>query len=676
MAIPLGEHAGKKEISERYSWSLEHVSLFPGDFVEYYIQVRDNNIVTGPGVAKSRIFQVIVPTMAELYRKIRKEDAERRDLFEEAIQEGHTLRDRLSKLEREFIKTEKLEWSQKKEMDKALASQQSIEEKIEEIRKSLDETLQSLSDNQMTSQRIGEKIEQISELLKDIKDEALKEYIERLQEAMEKLSPEDIRRALRDLNISSEELLKRLERTAQLLEEIRKEQQMEELVRKSEDLTEAQEELNEGTEQADSGDKSEMDTLSDQQEELARETDQLKRDIEAFAGEVGEPTVAERLQEASEELSESETAGKMRRASQKLRQGEKRGAEEDQEEALENLVNLFTKMCAAQMEMQQSSSRYLAVNLQRIAKQALRLSFKQEDLAHRLQKATSPEQSAKARGLASEQLSHYKALEKLLDNLEQIASMTPAVSVSLMRKLGEALSHMQQAVLLLEQNKAFLSSLSANQAVGFLNEAAIGLLERAESCSSGGVSTGLQEMMKQLLAGEQQLMQQTKEMLAAQAMAERMRQERQAQMERLAGYQRSLKEIAEDIERSMDENKELLGRLEGTIKDMEEVIRDFERGDPDEQTLEKETRIISRLLDAQRSVHTRDYEKIRTSVTAKDVFSKGPGTGERARTSQTLREAIERAMKLKAPGEFEDLIRLYFRALAEEAEIESENYRK
>jgi hypothetical protein len=99
---------------------------------------------------------------------------------------------------------------------------------------------------------------------------------------------------------------------------------------------------------------------------------------------------------------------------------------------------------------------------------------------------------------------------------------------------------------------------------------------------------------------------------------------------------------------------------------MDEVIKDLESGDLSARTRQKEERILSRLLDAERSVHTRDYEKDRMSRTAGDVFSK-PGAATSVQpASQLLREEIRRAMALKAPGEFEDLIRLYFRALAEE----------
>ncbi len=667
--IPLGDQVGKKDIGVAFVWSLEGISLFPGNYIEFYIEVKDNNVVTGPGTAKSRVFVLSAPTMAELYEKVREEEAERSALFEEAIQEGKALKERLEKLEREFIKTEKLEWSQKKEIDKAVASQQSIEQKIEEIQKSLNESLQSLSDNRMTSERIGEKLEEINKLLEEINSEVLREYVEKLQEAMEKLKPEDIRKALEDLNVSAEELLERLKRTASLLEEIRKEQRMEELVRESEGLLEEQRELNEGTGDVDPKNQSELNELSEAQEALADKTDRLKSDIEQFANEVNEPESASNLRKASQELSQKQTSQKMRNASRKLNMGQPQQAQADQQQALEDLVDLFTKMSTAQMAMQSGMGKRLSINLQRIAKQTLRLSFKQEDLAGRIQDRLSSDRQGNLRSLASEQLSYSNALERLADDLEEVARKTLAVSPSLLKKIGESLSRMRNSVLFLDQNKALMSYANASQAVGSLNEATIKLLETSKSCSDGssGACAGLSALMEQLLAGEQQILQQTKDLLALEMLQEQMRQQWQAELERLAGQQRTLKEIAEEIDKTLDENEGLLGRLDKTIEEMQEVIRDLEMGAVDESTLEKEQRIVSRLLDAQRSVHTRDYEKIRKSVTAEDIFSRRVGEDSKTHSAQTLREAIQRAMKLKAPGEFEDLIRLYFRALAEEA---------
>jgi hypothetical protein len=159
-------------------------------------------------------------------------------------------------------------------------------------------------------------------------------------------------------------------------------------------------------------------------------------------------------------------------------------------------------------------------------------------------------------------------------------------------------------------------------------------------------------------------------MMEMEALGEMLRQEQQAQIDRLAGQQRSLQEIAKEIQKSLEDNPDqALGRLDRTIDDMEAVVESLEQGSLDDDLVNKEQRILSRLLDAQRSIHTRDYEKKRESVTAEDVFSKSLGAGSREAMSETLREEIRRAMQLKAPGEFEDLIKLYFRALAEEANV-------
>jgi hypothetical protein len=229
---------------------------------------------------------------------------------------------------------------------------------------------------------------------------------------------------------------------------------------------------------------------------------------------------------------------------------------------------------------------------------------------------------------------------------------------------------MQNSVLFLEQNKAFMSTAYANNAVQSLNEATMEMLRGAKQCSQGaqggaGQQSAMQ-MMQQMIPRQQDVMKQTQSMMEMQALGEKMLQERQAQLDRLAGEQRSLQELAEQIQRDLEQNPNTLGRLDRAIEDMEAVVEALRKGTLGDDVVNKEQRILSRLLDAQRSVHTRDYEKKRESTTAEDVYSKSLGVPEQNPLSQSLREEIRRAMQLKAPGEFEDLIKLYFRALAEE----------
>jgi hypothetical protein len=672
ISIPMGAQRDNKEIAVAWEWNLGQLQLFPGNYIEYYVQVSDNNVVTGPGVARSRVYQIVVPTMAEVYDRVRDEEARRGDLFDQAIKQNEEFRERLEKITREYVKTEKMEWTQKKEIDKALDKQKAVEETLDDIKNSLEETMKELSENQMTSQEIGEKLEEIRDLLEEIDSEALREYMEELKQSVEKLSPEDIKEALKNIDMTAEEMLEKLERTASLLEQIQREQKMEELVRKSQDLMQAQKELADETADADRSDQQEMNDLSERQDELAQKADDLQEALEDFSEEMGDvdPKVSEELKDASQELNkQSGPQNNMRQASRNLQMSQKQQAMEQQQQAMDKLISLFQKAQQAQGDMQINAGQRMAQNLQKHAKDTLELSFKQEKLAGQLQSDKRRELTADYQELARKQNSYLKATQKVADEIVKMAGMTLRIPPSLMEALGSTIERMQSSVLFLEQNRPFMSTAHATNAIESLNEATIELLRSSQQCSKGGSSGQMtaQQMLQQMIPQQQDILNQTRSMMELQSTAEQLRQQRQAQLDRLAQQQRSLKELAEDIQKTMDENRDLLGRLDRTVEEMEGVSKSLEEGSLDRDLVRREQRILSRLLDAQRSVHTRDYEQKRESVTAEDIFSKSLGVNPDGPESQSLRDEIRKAMQLKAPGEFEDLIKLYFRALAEES---------
>jgi hypothetical protein len=672
ISIPLAAQRDQKEIAVAWEWDLGGLELFPGNYVEYYVQVSDNNVVTGPGVTRSRTYQIMVPTMAEVYDRVRDEESKRGDLFDQAIKQNEEFRERLEKITREYVKTEKMEWTQKKEMDKALDEQKMVEETLDEIKNSLDESMKELAENQMTSQEIGEKLEEIRDLLEEIDSEALREYMEELKESVDKLSPEDIKEALKNIDMTAQDMLEKLERTASLLKQIQQEQKMEELVRKSQDLMQKQKDLSDETADADAQNQDEMNELSERQEELAKKTDDLQESMEEFAGEMAEEDeqVAQQLDEASEKLDNNSGPQKnMRQAARDLEMTRQQAAMQQQQEAMDKLISLFQKTQQAQANMQFNVGARTAKNLQKYAKQTLDLSFKQENLAGQLQTDKRSALTADFQELAKTQNSYLKATQKVADEIVKMAGMTLMIPPALMEALGAAIDRMQSSVLFLEQNRPFMSTAHATNAVESLNEATIELLRSARQCSQGGGSGQMtaQQMMQQMIPQQQDIIQQTQSMMELQAAGEQLRQQRQAQLERMAQQQRSLKELAEQIQKTMNENRELLGRLDRTVEEMEGVSKSIEQGEIDQDLIRREQQILSRLLHAQRSVHTRDYEQKRESVTAEDIFSRSLGANPDGPEAQSLRDEIRKAMQLKVPGEFEDLIKLYFRALAEES---------
>jgi hypothetical protein len=202
-----------------------------------------------------------------------------------------------------------------------------------------------------------------------------------------------------------------------------------------------------------------------------------------------------------------------------------------------------------------------------------------------------------------------------------------------------------------------------------LNLAAIELLRSAGasgSCGGEGGAAGMQRIMGEQFSLDRRL----REMLGGGSAGQWSMEER-AGMARLAAEQRRLEELLEQTLAESREARELLGRLDDLGEDMLEVAESLERGELDDRLLEREERILSRMLESQRSLARRDYRRERTSRTAGDVAA-APGSraGARGSDAELLLEMIRRSMRERGPAEYEELNRFYFRALSRKVRAE------
>ena len=118
----------------------------------------------------------------------------------------------------------------------------------------------------------------------------------------------------------------------------------------------------------------------------------------------------------------------------------------------------------------------------------------------------------------------------------------------------------------------------------------------------------------------------------------------------------------------MGNRSEIPGRLDQIAQDMEEVAKDLQSYSTDRRTVDRQRRILSRLLDAQRSVRQRDYSRQRQAESGGNILGEDPGYlpldfGERR---NRLQEDLLRAKKEGYTQDYLELIKQYFDALARE----------
>ena len=141
----------------------------------------------------------------------------------------------------------------------------------------------------------------------------------------------------------------------------------------------------------------------------------------------------------------------------------------------------------------------------------------------------------------------------------------------------------------------------------------------------------------------------------------------QSMMQQLMQQQQELKNKLSEMLGDMPGQN--LGGLSQANKDMEEIIQDFKNKNINRETINRQERILSRMLDSQKSMTKKDFSEKRRGTVSNDAIFSGPGNlpenmGEK---DLLLINAMESAIKEGHSLEYQKLIRTYFLNLQKES---------
>jgi hypothetical protein len=687
-ALPLGELADQPRVSLRHLWNLgELFDLFPGDVVEYWLTTMDHRPGV-PGLGRSRIHRLRLPSIAEIYAEIEAEDGGRENLLEEMTEEGERLQEDLRRMEQELRADPELDWEKQEELREAFENMEKLSEQLQELSRSLGERSEALSENEMLRQEMAEKLEAIEELMEELRDTEAGELLRKFQEMVENMDPSTLPEELSELRMDHEEILEQLERTEAMLEQLMRDQKMDALRRQVDEMIERQEELRaetealqeeqadeaesgESEEQSEAGDEGEesedgadqqesRDDLAEQQEKLAEEARELEEQVEQTAEELAEdfPEESEKMQQEPEDSA----VPPMEDASERMKSGDEE-ASQDQQKASEKLLKLYWRLSQAQASMSAQTDMAAMEALDGVTRQALELSIREEDQQSEMTRLfRSGRRPERLRESARRQMGLYQSMERVREELMNAARKTFAVSRKAMRASSEALESMQASVAELEAGRQVQGIQQAGRSVEQLNIAVIELLRGVQSQGQGtGSCPNPGQSMQDMLQRQEKLNQETRGQGQQQGPGG-LSLEQRAGMARLKAEQGAIREGLQDM---MGGDGETLGRLDQIIEEMREIEKDFEAGRISEETLRRQEKVFERLLDAQRSVHRRDFKRERQGESADELTPLWPGIEEGDDPLAKLREEIRRGQEGSAPPEYEELIQEYYRSLLE-----------
>jgi hypothetical protein len=661
-AIPLAKK-NARTLHEQLIWDLTQLRIQPEDVVRYYAELFDNDVISGPKSGRSQVFHLRFPSIYEMYEEVASAQEEASQDLQSIYEQAKKAKEQVDQLMQEMKKDPQLDWEQKQKLGESAGATEKMREQVQQIQEQLQEMVDTMERNDMLSAQTLEKYMELQKLLQEMNSPELKKALEELQKAMQNLDPQQMQEAMKNFQFSQEEFMKSMERTINLLKQVQAEQKLDEALKKTEDLLKRQEEVNEQAAQHPSQEK--RQELAETEKKMQEDAKSLRESLSDLSNLMREipQAPAEKINAAGQMMEAQNLAGEMQQMAANLQQGNMSQSQSSGQRIASTLQQMQQALQGAQQEMRESHRREVMQALQRSSSDLLQLSKQQEQLLK--QSGNLNPSSPQFNENADQQQELMSGLQRVAEQLYQLSQKSFAVTPEVARAIGQAMNAMQQALGELEQRNGRGAGQQQSAAMHGLDKAVAGLRQAMRQGGGASMSMGFEQFMQRLmgLSGKQQGINQETQQLGEQGMNAL---QRQAAMARLAAEQATVQKSLEQLLQEFGQRGEILGRLDQTAKDMDDVVNELQQQRAGRPTVERQQRILSRLLDAQRSMRERDFSKERQAQTAKThrAIDTGRLPTDLGEQKNRLYEDLLRALRENYTRDYKDLIQRYFDALA------------
>ena len=646
-------------------WDASHLGLLPGEAATFRFALYDNNRVGGRGVALSPTFQLRFPSLAELYDKIDERQGGVQNTLEKVAEQSRELQkalDRMARQQATPAPQNAQAFERSEELKSALQREQEMSQKLDQAQQELHQSLEQAAERQSFSEELTRKLKEMAELMKQIQSPEFREAMRRLQQALENLDRRQLEQTLPEWRARNQEMLTRLDRSIELLKRLRAEERLDALARRAEELKRQQDALNREQESREnSGDRPtpEDPALAQQQQQSGEQSRKLSSDAREAGKELEREAEKQELEQAASEL-EQQAAPEQQQASESASKGRHSQARQQGQRASQSLKKVAEQLMSLLSAMRRSREGADLASVRRAAQDLVSLQRESE------QNLGSNDPLDRR---ADRQTDLSEGVARVADSLATLAQRSPFLTPRLQESLGRAINELSSSGREFGAGRRRPGEEAGRGGASALNQAVLELrLTESSMCQNPGAGQqgkSASEKMGEIGERQGQLNQQSR--TVAQRLSEQMRLSAgdRSELERLANEQARIREQLEQVQRDEERNRQLLGRLEQTRREMQEVEEALRQGPTGDDLEQKQQRILSRLLDAQRSTNRRDFDPERESRPGEDLARRSAPElpADLMRESDRLRLDLLKARADQYPPQYRAFIETYLRTL-------------
>lgn len=663
-------------------WDLSDLRLMPGDKLEYWFEVWDNDGVNGSKSARSGTQLFEAPTLKELAEKQDADNEAVKSELKESIKEAQELQRELDKLRREMLDKKELNWQDKQKLENVMEKQKQLQQRIEKTTEQFKQNNQEQQSFKEMDERLLQKQQQVQELFENVLSEEMKKLYEEVQKLMEQMNKEDLQQKMEDMKMSQEDIEKELDRAMEQFKKMEVEQKAEDIAKQLEELAEKQKELAEETKD-EKGDNSEQQK---KQEELNKEFDDIRKqldELEKKNGELESPVELPKTEEQEQEIQKEQEGSQ-----QDMEKKDNKKAGEKQQKAGEQMEQMAFQMKSAMGASEQEQQEEDMDALRQLLENIVELSFDQEGALDDLNRTAAKDPHLVDIGRQQKKMrDDAKVIE---DSLFALSKRVPQLQAAVNREMNAVNENMDQAMEHLAISRADMrgkpqAADKQQRAMTGLNNLALLLDEalqqmqqqqqqsgmpgsgKCKKPGGNGSGQGDSKKMAKTRANQQALSKQLEEMKKALEKGGKKPGDKPGEKPGdgskpgangkpggmgLPGMSQQLAQLAaqqaairKEMQRAAQElNKDGTGAgqpLQKLAEEMEKVEKDIVNKNITQETLKRQQDIMVRLLEAEKSERERELDQKRESNEGRETPHTDPARFfEYQRTKQREAELL------------------------------------
>lgn len=658
-----------------YYLNMDNIKIAPGDELEYYFEVYDNDGVNGPKAARSQAHVYKAPSLNELEAQKEKNNSELKDEMSEAMMDAKKLQRETNEMLKKMTEKKQLDYDDKKKIEDLLQKQKDLQSKVDQMKQQNEKNNKQQSEFKKEDTKIAEKQQQLQELMDKVMNEEMKQKMQELEKMLSELNKDKIREQLEQMKMDNKDLEKELDRSLELFKQLEVEQKMNDAANKLEELAKKQDELAKKSDDA----KTDSKELQQQQEELKKEFEDVKKDLQDAQKKNAELETPKDLPDTKQE--EQKVDEKQNESSSELQKGNKKGAKKSQKEAAEKMEEMAQKIKKGMEESEQEQAEEDEKALRMLLENLIRFSFDQEKLMTGLK--TMDINNPQYLKLSQEQRKLKDDARIIEDSLFALSKRVAQIQSVVNQEIGKINENIEDAIGLLQDRNVPQARSEQQYVMTSVNNLALMLSESLQqmqqqqqqqkqgngSCKKPGKgkpSSSAAQMRKM----QQQLNEQMKgmkEQMKAGGKKPGGKQGMSEQLAKMVAQQEAIRQALQEFNNATNKDgkagKDASNELEKAIRQMEETQRDLLNRQISDETLKRQEDILTRLLESEKAERERDQEERRESNAPENEIYRNPAQFEEFKKLKSRETELLKTVPPSLNTFYRNLVNTYFQGI-------------